>query len=192
MFDASSRQQTLQQLPPAELIRQRNINPLREPPPDRLVQLVGAVGGPEDHHSGLAVRARSVQLHQELCLDASGGLVLLRGPLAQQRVHLVDEHHRRLSGRRHAEESAHRLLSLADPLARQGRRADAEERGLGLMRDGFANQSLAFIFYITTSKAVPFTYKRIMENDLCQADRRVGCPWELHECLGIGQVCSLA
>jgi hypothetical protein len=75
----------------------------------------------------------------EAYLDAPRGLILVTAALTEKTVHLVYEHHRGLSVRGHCEQCAYRLFSLADPLTHQRRRADAEERGTALVRDGLAD-----------------------------------------------------
>lgn len=46
--------------------------------------------------SELLLCPRSIQLYEELRLEASAGLVLIRASHAEHRVHLVDENHSRL------------------------------------------------------------------------------------------------
>ena len=131
------------------LIRQWHIDPLDEPPPRGIVQLVGSVGGPDDDHLRSVVGAGSIQLHQELRLHAPGGLVLLGSAVAQQRVNLVDEDDGRGPVHRHSEQSAHESLPLADPLGGEGGCTYAEEGGAHLIRNSLTYQCLSGA-YITS------------------------------------------
>lgn len=57
----------------------------------------------------LGAGACAVELDEELGLEATRRLVLLRAPLTQERVYLVDEDDRRLVVACHREERAHEL-----------------------------------------------------------------------------------
>ena len=50
------------------LVRERNVDALIEPPPDRLVELVGRVGGGEDEDATPSL-ADALHLHENLRLD---------------------------------------------------------------------------------------------------------------------------
>mmetsp|Transcript_1845 Transcript_1845/g.4118 ORF Transcript_1845/g.4118 Transcript_1845/m.4118 type:complete len:263 (-) Transcript_1845:423-1211(-) len=120
VVDLDALEVDLEERGPRGLVGQRDVDPLLQPPPHRLVQLPWVVGGGEDHDdgglgglAGAAVGAaghavHAVHLDQELALDAAGGLVLVGAAARRaERVDLVHEDRRRRVVPRHLEQQPH-------------------------------------------------------------------------------------
>ncbi len=81
-------------------------------------------------------------LHEELRLDAPGGLALALRARRAERVDLVDEDDGRLRLARHLEHLLHQLLRLALPLAHQVGGRHREESRVRLGRHGLRQERL--------------------------------------------------
>ena len=71
---------------------ERNVYPPLKPPQECRVQLPGTVGSTEQKHPLLHL-VSSFHLMEELSLDPSSVLLLLRTPPSTDAVHLINEHH---------------------------------------------------------------------------------------------------
>ena len=114
-------------------LRQGHVDAPLEAAADRRVERPRQVGGAQ-HEDGRVPGADAVKLDEELRLEAPRTLALAALPRREQAVDLVDEHHGGLPPGSNAEEGPDQLLTLPDPLRRQGGRRDGEEgalRGLG-------------------------------------------------------------
>lgn len=136
-------QQDVQQALAVPFFRQRNVQALGESTSCRLVQFLRAIGGTNDEDAALPAGPRPVELHQELGLDTSTGLILVRLSLRQERVNFVDKAHGGFTVGGHSKHCAHQLFALANPFAGQRRARDGKEGRTRLVGNGFANQGLA-------------------------------------------------
>jgi hypothetical protein len=126
--------------PPLPRVRARELDLAVEParPHQRRVERVRAVGG-HDHAHAVVLAAAVEPVHLRQQLDEHALRLAIGGlgrPHRGHRIRLVDEHDRGRPGPREAERVAHHAGALAEEPAREVRTAEAEERRLGVARDG--------------------------------------------------------
>ena len=94
---------------------ERDVDTFLKSSSDSVIKLPGHVGSTE-HQDTVHIVADTLHLDEELCFDATGGVILAFATLAAQRVDLINEDNGWLALSCHLEELLDQSLILSHPL----------------------------------------------------------------------------